>query len=301
MTKLGFVGAGKIGSNAVYATLHRVEVDEIAVVDLIEDLAVGEAMDLNTSAAGLGLGTRVHGGKDYELLEGSDLVVVSAGKPREPGMTREDLLKDNAGIMRTIAEGIAEHASDARVLVVSNPVDALTWVAWKTSGFARHRVFGMGALHDTMRLWDILRDSGADFFDAWVLGPHGEQMFPARSLARVEGVDVDWADVKEQVRGRAMEIIERKGATYYAPGVAISRMVEAVVENEKAFLPVIAVLDGEFGQQDLAIGVPVILGAAGVERVVEVDLGEDQATFEKACESVAEQVETVRSIAEGNG
>lgn len=299
MTKLGFVGAGKIGSNAVYATLHRVEVDEIAIVDIIEDLAVGEAMDLNTSAAGLGLPTRVHGGEDYALLEGSDLVVVSAGKPREPGMTREDLLEANAKIMRTIAEGIREHAPDSHVLVVSNPVDALTWVCWKVTGFPRNRVFGMGALHDTMRLWDILRDSGADFYDAWVLGPHGEQMFPARALARVEGVDVDWADVKEQVRGRAMSIIEKKGATYYAPGIAISRMVEAVVTNEKAFLPVISVLDGEFGQEDLTVGVPVVLGAGGVERVVEVDLGEDRANFDKACEGVREQIEQVRGIVEG--
>lgn len=298
MTKLGFVGAGKIGSNAIYSTLHRLEPDEIVVVDIIEDLAVGEGLDLNTAAAGLGLDTRVHGTDDYSELDGADLVVVSAGKPREEGMTREDLLGDNANIMKTIGENIADHAPDAKVMVVTNPVDALTWAMWKATGFERNRVFGMGSLHDSMRLWDILRDDGADVYDAWVLGPHGEQMFPARDLSHVEGIEVDWEKVKERVRGRAMDIIERKGATYYAPGVAISRMAEAVVENEKQFLPVISVLDGEYDAADVTIGVPVVLGGQGVEHIIEVDLGADQSNFDKALESVTEQIETIRPVFE---
>lgn len=298
MTKLGFVGAGKIGSNAVYATLHRLEPDEIVIVDIIEDLAVGEGMDLNTAAAGLGLDTKVRGTDDYGELAGAELVVVSAGKPREEGMTREDLLQDNANIMKEIGGNIADHAPDAKVMVVTNPVDALTWAMWKATGFPRNRVFGMGSLHDSMRLWDILRDDGADLYDAWVLGPHGEQMFPARSISTVEGIDVDWADVKERVRGRAMKIIERKGATYYAPGIAISRMAEAVVANQKQFLPVISVLDGEYDAADVTIGVPVVLGGRGVEHIIEVDLGEDQSNFDKALESVTEQIETIRPVFE---
>ncbi len=291
MTKIGFVGAGKIGANAVYATLHKVNVDEIAIVDLQEDLAQGEALDLNTAAAGLGLPTRVRGGKDYELLEGSDVVVVSAGIPRKPGMTREDLIQKNAGVMQTITEGVKEHAPDSKILLVTNPVDPLTYITWKESGWDRSRVFGMGALHDSMRLWDLLRDDGASTYDAWILGPHGEDMFPAKSLATVEGLSPEWGDVKEAIRGRAMNIIEKKGATYYAPGIAIAHMLETILGREKRLLPVVSILQGEYGLEDVALGVPAILSHKGVERIVELPLSsEDRKLLEKGANTVREQI-----------
>ncbi|MGQ0535910.1 MAG: lactate/malate family dehydrogenase [Methanobacteriota archaeon] len=291
--KVGFVGAGKIGANSVYSTLHRCgsAIDEIAIVDIVENLAVGEAIDLNTAAAGLGLKTKVVGGSDYKLLSGADLVVVSAGLPRKPGMTREDLLKTNADITKKIGASIKEHAPGAMVLEVANPVDALTYVLWKVMGKPRGEVFGMGALHDSMRLWDILRDSGASFYDAWILGPHGEDMFPARSIAAVRGANPDWAAIQEQVRKRAAFVIEKKGATYYAPGIAVSQMVDAVVNNRRALLPAIAVLQGEYGLRDLAIGVPAILGRGGLERVVELPLGkEDLTLLHKGAETLKKQI-----------
>lgn len=295
MTKVGFVGAGKIGANAVYSTLHRVKhVKEIAIVDIVENLAVGEAMDLNTAAAGLGLETRVVGGSDYALLKGADVVVVSAGLARKPGMTREDLLKKNADIIKGITQNIVANAPHAQIQVVSNPVDPLVYLAWKTSGWDRSRVYGMGALHDSMRLWDVLRDSvkAPTWNDSWILGNHGEQMFPAASIANTGGAKVDWAAAKETVRGRAATIIEKKGATYYAPGIAISQMVSAALgETPKQLVPVVCVLDGEFGQRGVALGVPAVLGKRGVEKIVEYPLaGEDKDWLSAAAKAIADQV-----------
>jgi malate dehydrogenase len=295
LTKIGFVGAGKIGANAVYSTLHRVKgVSEIAIVDIVENLAVGEAMDLNTAAAGLGLETRVVGGSDYGLLKNADVVVVSAGLARKPGMTREDLLAKNAGIIADITKKVFENAPDTQMQVVSNPVDPLVYKAWKVSGKDRSKVYGMGALHDSMRLWDVLRDtSKANVWnDSWILGNHGEQMFPAASIAYTGGTKVDWAAAKEAVRGRAATIIEKKGATYYAPGIAISQMVQAALgQGPKQVIPVVSVLQGEYGLRDVALGVPAILSRRGLERVVEIPLtGEDKDWMNSAAKAIQDQI-----------
>jgi malate dehydrogenase len=295
MSKIGFVGAGKIGANAVYSTLHRVRgVSEIAIVDIVENLAVGEAMDLNTAAAGLGLETRVVGGSDYALLKGADVVVVSAGLARKPGMTREDLLAKNAGIIADITQKVFANAPDAQMQIVSNPVDPLVYKAWKVSGKPRSKVYGMGALHDSMRLWDVLRDTykAPVWNDAWILGNHGEQMFPAASIAETGGVKVDWNAAKEAVRGRAATIIEKKGATYYAPGIAISQMVMAALgQTPKQLVPVVSVLQGEYGLKDTALGVPAVLSRRGLERVVEIPLtGEDKDWLNSAAKAIQDQI-----------
>lgn len=301
MTKIGFVGAGKIGANAIYSTLHRARgVEEIAIVDLVENLAVGEAMDLNTAAAGLGLDTRVVGGSDYALLKGADVVVVSAGLARKPGMTREDLLAKNAGIISDITRKVFANAPDAQMQVVSNPVDPLVYKAWKVSGKDRSKVYGMGALHDSMRLWDVLRDSvkAPVWNDAWILGNHGEQMFPASSLANTGGASVDWSQAKEAVRGRAASIIEKKGATYYAPGIAISQMVLAAIgQGPKQFIPVVSVLQGEFGLKDVALGVPAVLSRRGLERVIEAPLsGPDKDWLNAAAKAIQDQITQIEQM-----
>lgn len=295
MTKIGFVGAGKIGANAIYSTLHRAKgVSEIAIVDIVENLAAGEAMDLNTAAAGLGLETKVVGGSDYALLKGADVVVVSAGLARKPGMTREDLLAKNAGIIADITKKVFENAPDTQMQVVSNPVDPLVYKAWKVSGKDRSKVYGMGALHDSMRLWDVLRDTykAPVWNDSWILGNHGEQMFPAASIANTGGAKVDWAGAKEAVRGRAATIIEKKGATYYAPGIAISQMVLAALgQGPKQYIPVVSVLQGEYGLKDVALGVPALLSRRGLERIVETPLtGEDKDWMNAAAKAIQDQI-----------
>lgn len=301
MTKIGFVGSGKIGANAVYSTLHRAKgVREIAIVDIMENVAVGEAMDLNTAAAGLGLDTRVVGGSDYSLLQGADVVVVSAGLARKPGMTREDLLAKNAGIISDITRKVFAVAPDTQMQVVSNPVDPLVYKAWKVSGKPRSQVYGMGALHDSMRLWDVLRDSvkAPVWNDSWILGNHGEQMFPAASLANTGGATVDWNAAKETVRGRAATIIEKKGATYYAPGIAISQMVLAALgQGPKQFIPVVAVLQGEYGLRDVALGVPAVLGKRGLERVVEMPFkGSDTEWMNAAAKAIHDQINMIEAM-----
>ncbi|MFO7966990.1 MAG: malate dehydrogenase [Archaeoglobaceae archaeon] len=266
--KIGFVGAGRIGSTSAFACLLRMDVDEIALVDVFEDVAVGEAMDLSHAAAALGICPRIEGGTDYTLLEGSDIVVVSAGMARKPGMTRLDLAVKNAGIIRDIAENLRD--VDTNILVVSNPMDLMTYIMWKESGKTRKQVFGMGNLLDTSRLKDQLTGgSVSSECETYIIGEHGDSMFPAESLARVS---TDFEDLLERTRSVAAEVIKRKGATFYGPAVCIYRMVKAVGEDIKEEIPTSVILQGEYGIDDVAIGVPAILGKNGVEKVVEYDL-----------------------------
>ncbi|MDX1611143.1 MAG: malate dehydrogenase [Candidatus Thermoplasmatota archaeon] len=284
MVKLGFVGAGQVGASTVFSCLHLMEPDAIALVDIQEDFAVGQSLDLAAAAAGLGNFPDVQAGSDYEILDDADIVVTTAGLPRKPGMDRLDLLNKNVGIMGDVVEQTFENAPDANLLVVANPVDILTYVAWKQSGLPRNRVFGMGSWHDSMRLRYILSTMGATP-DAWMLGEHGESMLAAKSIAGT-GKDLDWPEVQDKIRGLAINIIEKKGATYYAPGVATANMVQSVVENQKRVLPTSTVMEGEFGIEGCSLGVPAVLGAGGMEKVVDPGLDEEdtknlQASAEK--------------------
>lgn len=299
MTKIGIVGAGKVGASSAFALVNQMELAEIAILDIpqAEALALGEAADLNTAAAGLGKTTRVTGGADPEILRGSDLVIVAAGFPRKPGMTRQDLLDKNIAICRDVVGKIATQAPEAHVLYVANPVDVLTYAAWKISGKPRNEVYGMGSFHDTTRLWDLLRDTYGvpQPVEAYMLGEHGETMFPARSIARVGGAGVDWPNVAEAVRGKAARIIEQKGATYYAPAVAVALQVRSVLLNEKRVFPTSCVLDGEYGLKDVAVGVPAVLGRNGVEKVVELPLDkDDQALLHKSAAAIQEKIREAR-------
>jgi len=277
MTKVGFVGAGRVGSTAAYATLYSVDCDEIALVDVVGDLAVGEAMDLETAAVAVGREVTVEGGGDYSLLRGSDVVVVSAGLARKPGMTRLDLARANAGIVRDVTEKAVGFSPGAVLLVVTNPVDLMTYAAYRASGGPRAAVLGIGSLHDTVRLVAEIRRRGGRNVEAMMVGEHGDSMFPLRSRAKFEGVgSLDWDAVVEAVRGRAMTIIERKGATTFTPASCAARVVAAVLGDERVELPVVAVLDGEYGLGDIALGVPAVVGRKGIVKVVEYDLPEEE-------------------------
>ncbi len=270
--KIGFVGAGRIGSTSAFACILRMDVDEIALVDVFEDVAVGEAMDLRHAAAAMDVYPQIVGGTDYSLLEGSDIVVVSAGMARKPGMTRLDLAVKNAGIIRDIAGKLK--GLDSNILVVSNPMDLMTYIMWKESGKPRKNVFGMGNLLDTSRLKDQLNASSMDGKgETYIIGEHGDSMFPAESLATAE---IDFDDLMERTRSVAAEVIKRKGATFYGPAVCIYRMVKAVVEDTKEEIPTSVILQGEYGVNDVAVGVPAVLGEDGVEKVIEYDLSDSE-------------------------
>ncbi len=280
MTKVAFVGAGTIGANSIYSTLALTDrIDEIAVIDIVEEAAVGRALDLNTASVAFGRKTRVHGGTDYALAKDADLVVVSAGLPRKPGMTRLDLLHKNVGIIRGICKEIREQAPNAIFILVTNPVDVLLYVARDELDFPRERVIGMSSLHDSARLTDIVRDLKGDRnLRATILGEHGETMFPVPSLSSPELVDADWDDLETRTRGRAMQIIERVGATAYAPGACTGRMVKAIIEDTHEEIHSAAILEGEYGHADVATGVPCILGRNGLECIVEYSLTDDEAS-----------------------
>ncbi len=266
--KIGFVGAGRIGSTSAFACLLRMNVDEIALVDVFEDVAVGEAMDLRHAAAAMDIYPRIVGGTDYSLLEGSDVVVVSAGMARKPGMTRLDLAVKNAGIIKDIAGKLKD--LDTNILVVTNPMDLMTYIMWKESGKPRKNVFGMGNLLDTSRLKDQLNASSVSSeSETYIIGEHGDSMFSAESLA---SASTNFDYLLENTRAVAAEVIKRKGATFYGPAVCIYRMVKAVAEDTKEEIPTSVILQGEYGISDVAVGVPAVLGKNGVEKVVEYDL-----------------------------
>ncbi|AKG92600.1 Malate/lactate dehydrogenase [Geoglobus ahangari] len=274
--KLGFVGAGRVGATSAFTCLLNLDVEEIALVDIAEDLAVGEAMDLTHAAAGVDKYPKIVGGSDYSLLKGSDVIVVTAGLARKPGMTRLDLANKNAGIIRDVAKKIMEASPESKIIVVTNPMDVMTYIMWKETGKPRNEVFGMGNMLDSQRLKATLFAQGArNIRKAWIIGEHGDSMFIMWSQADFDG-EVDREKTLEQVRFVAAEVIKRKGATIYGPAVAIYRMVNAIVNDTKEEIPTSVILQGEYGIEDVSVGVPAIIGSGGVEKVVEYDLPEEE-------------------------
>lgn len=293
MVKVGFVGAGTIGANSIFASLMLTDrIDEIAVVDIAEPAAVGRAMDLNTASVAFGRRTKVSGSTDYATLKGSDLIVVSAGVPRKPGMTRADLLGINIKILKAVCAEVKKHAPDCVFLLVSNPVDILLYICWKELGLPRERVIGMTSLHDSARFTDIVRDATGDRnVRATILGEHGETMFVSPTLSSPQLKGGDWEAWEKKTRGRAMEIIERVGATAYAPGACTGRMVKAIIEDTHEEIPTGVILMGEYGHKDVATGVPAVLGRGGLVRVVQYELSAvEKAKLEVTVKAVKEKI-----------
>lgn len=257
MVKVGIVGAGRVGSTAAYTLLALLDLEEIALVDVQGQLAEGEALDLAHAAQALGKGTRVVGGPDYELLRGSSLLIVTAGAARRPGMSRLDLLKTNANIIRNVAAELGKVYDGGVIIVVSNPVDLMTYILWRELGIPRSRIMGMGGVLDTARLWSILGRRTGDI----VLGEHGDSMFIHGGSSGLE----------DRLRAQAMEVISRKGATVYGPAASIYVQARAVLMDRREILPVSAILDGEYGLRGVALGVPARIGRDGVLEILEYE------------------------------
>ncbi len=280
MTKVGFVGAGKIGSTSAYATLAMVEISELVLIDIppAKDLVEGEAMDLAAAAPAFGRNTKIVGGVDYELLRNCDIVVVSAGLPRKPGMTRLDLLQKNKVIIEDVCGKVKAVAPDCIFILVSNPVDVLLTIAHKKLGFPRNRVIGMSSLHDSVRLTGMLREDTHDqHARGQILGEHGETMIAVPSMSRFpKDAQIDWSTIEARVRQRAMDVIQRKGATVFAPAACTARMVRAIVNDTKEEIASCVIVEGEYGLKDVSIGLPAVLGRNGLERVIEYPLNPDE-------------------------
>ncbi|MGH3015573.1 MAG: malate dehydrogenase [Gaiellaceae bacterium] len=284
--KVTVVGAGNVGATAAQEIARR-DYADVVLVDIKEGLPQGKALDIDQAAPVLGYEPSVVGTNGYEETEGSDVVVVTAGVPRTGDMSRDDLVSTNEGIVGSVTREVAERSPDAILIVVSNPLDAMCHVAKNVSGWPRERVFGMAGILDTARFSTfIARETGASAKDvtAMVLGGHGDQMVPVVSATTVGGVplrqlvsDDRIEALVERTRKGGGEIVKLLGTSaWYAPGAAAAQMVDAVVLDQKRVLPCTALLQGEYGIDDLYMGVPVKLGAAGMEEIVELELTDDE-------------------------
>ncbi len=291
------VGSGKVGGAAALFTALRKVTDEILLLDVVQGLPQGEAMDINHMLAEKGIDVNVRGSNDYSEMKGSDIVVVVAGSGRKPGMTRMDLLKINASIVKGVVENIQKYAKDSMIVPVTNPLDPMAYLTYKVSGFQKNRVFGMGGMLDLSRFTQFIHEStgySRNSIRGLVIGEHGENMLPLPRFSTVSGMPLSSILSKEKIetivqgtRQVAAKVIELKGATVHAPGNAISTIVEAVLNDTKQVIPVATYLDGEYGYSDVSIGVPAVIGKNGVEKIIELELDSNEKEwFNKGVESV---------------
>src|SRR3954466_6303778 len=304
--KVTVVGAGNVGATCAQVLAQR-DYADVVLVDIKEGLPQGKALDINQMGAVLGYEPNVVGSNGYEETAGSDVVVITAGLPRSPGMSRGDLVTTNEKIVKDVTEKVADKSPDAILVVVSNPLDAMCHVAKSVSGFPKERVFGQAGILDTARLQTFIAwETGASVKDvsAVVLGGHGDQMVSVISATTVGGVPIRKlvsadriAAMVERTAKGGGEVVKLLGTSaWYAPGAAAAQMVDAVMLDEKRVLPCTAYLEGEYGIDDLYMGVPVRLGAGGVEAVVELELDADErAALQASAAAVREVVGVLRT------
>jgi malate dehydrogenase len=299
--KVTVVGAGNVGATCALELARR-DYLEVVLVDIVENLPQGKALDMNQMGAVAGFEPRIVGSNGYEDTAGSDVVVITAGVARKPGMTREDLVQTNEKIVGSVTEEAVAQAPDAIIIVVSNPLDAMCHVAKNVSEWPKERVFGMAGILDTARFSTFIAwETGASAKDvtAMVLGGHGDQMVPVVSATTVGGIPL--TQLASQDRIEAMVERTRKGggeivdllgtSAWYAPGAAAAQMVDAVLLDERRVLPCTALLEGEYGIEGLYMGVPVKLGAGGIEEVIELELtAQEQAWLEDSASAVRDVV-----------
>jgi malate dehydrogenase len=299
--KVTVVGAGAVGATCAQELARR-DYADVVVVDIIENLPQGKSLDLNQAGPVLGYEPRVVGTNGYEETAGSDVIVITAGKPRAPGMSRDDLVTTNEKIVGSVTEQAVAESPDAVIIVVSNPLDAMCHVAKNVSGFPKERVFGQAGILDTARFATFIAwETGSSVKDvqALVLGGHGDQMVAVVSTASVGGVPLTKlvsperiAEIVERTAKGGGEVVNLLGTSaWYAPGAAAAQMVDSIMLDQKRVLPCTALLEGEYGIDGLYMGVPVKLGAAGIEEVLELELTEDeQEALGRSAEAVREVV-----------
>ena len=285
--KVAVIGAGNVGATCAFVLAER-KVGEIVLLDIYEGFAKGKALDMSQGGRVLNYDGQVTGTKDYEDIANSDVVVVTSGFPRQPGMTREDLIGKNADIVSQVGEGIRIHAPNAIVVMVTNPLDLMTYHMQKVTGFEHNRVVGQAGILDSARMTHFIAQAvgcSNEDVQAMVLGGHGDTMVPLPSYTTVNGIPVSQLLSDEEVEaicqrtasggGEIVKLLER-GSAFYAPGSAAAIMAEAILDDRKRVLPCSTYLSGEYGMEDIYIGVPVVLGRNGVERVIELELSEEE-------------------------
>jgi malate dehydrogenase len=307
--KISLIGAGNIGGELA-ALLARKELGDVVLFDIPEKegLAKGKALDLEQNGAVLGYDANITGSAKWDDVAGSDVVIVTAGVPRKPGLSRDDLLSINLKIIRGVAENLKKQAPAAFVIVVSNPLDAMVYELKRVTGFSGKKVVGMAGMLDSGRFQLFLaRAAGVSVKDVrtMVLGGHGDTMVPVTSYCTIDGIPVTQlvaadklAAIVERTRGGGGEIVKLMGTSaYYAPASAAVTMAEAYLKDQKRLLPCAAYLDGEYGYKDLYMGVPVVIGAAGIEKVVTIQLTADEkAMLDKSATAVRELIEASKKL-----
>jgi malate dehydrogenase len=301
--KITVVGAGNVGATAAQGIAQRELAREVVMIDIVEGVPQGKGLDQWESAPIEGWDSRARGTNNYAETRDSDLVIVTAGIARKPGMSREDLLNTNAGIVRDVSENIKRTSPNAIVIMVSNPLDAMAYVCMKTTGFPRERVIGMAGVLDTARYRSFIAlelDISVEDIQALVLGGHGDTMVPLASYTTVSGIPLAQllpqdriAKLVDRARTGGAEIVSllKTGSAYYAPGAAVVQMTAAIVRDKKRILPCSAWLQGEYGMRDLFLGVPCKLGRGGLERVIEVELTDaERAALGKSADAVRETI-----------
>ena len=308
--KVTVVGAGNVGAScAEYIAIKRIA-SEVVLLDIKEGFAEGKALDLTQTATTLGFNTRITGvTNDYSATAGSDVVVITSGIPRKPGMTREELIGINAGIVQSVAESVLVNSPEAIIVVVSNPMDTMTYLALKATGLPKNRIIGMGGALDSSRFKTYLSNAlekPANDIQGMVIGGHGDTtMIPLTRLASYNGTPVSQHLSQEQMDEVAAATMVG-GATltkllgtsaWYAPGASVAYLVDSIINDQKRMIPCSVFLEGEYGQSDICIGVPCIIGKEGVEAIVDVQLNEaEQAQFDKSAQAVRTMNNALGSI-----
>ena len=305
-TKISVVGAGNVGATVAQLIAYK-ELGDVVMVDIIEGLPQGKALDLLEAGPVEGYDSQVSGANNYEATADSHIVVITAGIARKPGMSRSDLITTNANIVRAVTEPVVKYSPEAYLIVVSNPLDAMVHLAKHVSGFPKNRVVGQAGVLDSTRFRTFIAQElnvSVEDTQAFVLGGHGDTMVPLPRYSTVAGIPIthllpqDTIDrLVQRTRDGGGEIVNllKSGSAFYAPGSAVVQMVEAIVKDKKRVLPCTAYLEGEYGLRDIYFGVPVKLGAGGVEQIIEIELTADErAALQASAKEVADTIQLLK-------
>ncbi|MGD2054250.1 MAG: malate dehydrogenase [Gammaproteobacteria bacterium] len=309
MDKITIVGAGRVGESTAQFMAAKDMCREIALVDINQGAAEGAALDVQEVAPLFEYDTRLYGGSDSSLMADSDLVIVTAGLPRRPGMSREDLLTSNINIVDGIIDNILRYAPDCLILFVTNPVDVVTYYAWKKTGWPRNRIFGQAGVLDSSRMASfIAMETGYSSLDinTMVLGGHGDTMVPMHRYTTIAGIPISnflsrekFDEIAERTRHGGAEILalRQNSSAYDAPAASVAEMVDAIVHDRKRILPTVSVLEGEYGYEDIAIGVPAVLGKSGMEEIILLDMNDEETTmFHNSANIVQKHIDLMKQI-----
>lgn len=309
MNKITIVGAGRVGESTAQFIAEKDMCREIALLDINKGFAEGAALDIQEVAPLFKYDTRLYGGNEGSLMAGSDLIIVTAGLPRKPGMSREDLLTSNIDIIDGIMDDAIKYAPDSLLLFVTNPVDVVTYYAWKKTGWPRNRIFGQAGVLDSSRMASfIAMETGYSTLDinTMVLGGHGDTMVPMHRYTTIAGIPISnflskdkLDEIVERTRHGGAEILalRQNSSAYDAPAASVAEMVDAIVNDRKRILPTVSILENEYGHDEIAIGVPAVLGKNGMEEVIMLEMNDEEATmFHNSATIVQQQIDMLKKL-----